>query len=367
MTFRLPDSREKLECIPGNRDSNWYLSTLFVANMPAEAWDAIKNRQVTPTLSEIVRLAGLTVDGEPPITIDDLMGVTSLAKINKKAEAFYFSGPRHPLLDQLRMSQHYLSVQDFIEEARYIGISEAEAEKYFAHLVEHAFLDEGLETSGEPYQYHGSDPTRIKYIRRFAIRKRFAKQVAEGGYKANLFANSGFIRALVSGTLSREARQPYLQLIAELEELTLLVVDKDDKNRFNWTQTYKDEDSKFVGNIGHDRMYYPLHWLTQSLREEIGVGTDYDKSISIPAFITIANALCPYDSLHKDYLSKGELCPCGVHFGKMNPRAVSTAKNIAKILSSSNYHCAHEDDDINESDPDLENTPLEITSPEFDW
>lgn len=362
-----PENRERVECIPGDNLSNWYLAMLLVKNMPAGTWMAIRERQVTPTISEVARLAGITIDDEPPLTVDDLIGVKSLAQISKKAEVYYFSGPRHPVLDQMRMSRHYLSLQDFLDEAKYIGLSEAEAERYFASLLEHAYLDESLDTFGDPYAYKGTDPSRNKYIKRFALRKRFAKQIAEGSYKARLFANSGYIQALVKGTLEGEARLPYLQLIAELEEEPLLVVESDDDACFKWKETYYDEDSNPIGNLSYRSQYTYIYWLTGALLDDIGVRCDHTQGITQSAFSIIANALCPYDKTHKDYLASGELCPCGVHYGKLDPATVKLAKDIAKLLSSQSFSHSPHAVEIDEDDPDLDNEITEIPKPVFDW
>ncbi len=224
----------------GSRRSGEHLGQFIFANMPPEAVQAIGDKVVTPTVTELVRLAGIDVDGLPPLSIDDMIGPKTIAELDPQNQAFYFSGPNHPILQKARKLPTFVTYHNLLDVHGNLGITQSNTTKNFKGLVKNLFEDEDIPTSGEPkwWNIEQRDSTGIYRLHRFAIRRETALMAMRGEYRvgilgteeANVF--NGFGRSLIRALYDPTENTRHMELIAELEQMDELVVDEKNAHSF---------------------------------------------------------------------------------------------------------------------------------------
>ncbi len=374
------------EYIYGTKYSDGMLGQFVFTNMPPEAEQAIDDRVVTPTQNEFLRLAGIEIDGLPPLTIAQLIGPTQPSDLDRKDQAFYFSGPNHPILVKARKLPTFVTYDDFLRVHGDLGIRRDTATKNFKGLVRNLFEDEEVATYGDPgkYRFERTDQGHVPLLHRFAVRRKMAQMAMTGDYQAGISTIShdantfnGYGRALIRAIYDKNETVRRMELSMQLESMPDLIVDREDARCFHWRKTYRDQEGTGYNLNAHGYLG-PIYEYIENVLIEIGAVDPAARrsllatTISESAFVATVDALCSLDKSHTDTIKKGNSCTQGVHSKGLTTKSVQRAKSIAACISESvEKSFLQEDEEINMLDPDLlvsKVTPKStITTEDFQW
>lgn len=357
------------------------LGSFVLANLPPEAVEAIDRRIITPSVNQLLRLAGIEVNGDTELTIDSLIGPTLIRDIPYDSQVLYFSGPEHPILKKARRLPTFVTYRDILSVNEDLGIRREDATVNFKGLVRGAFEDESITCYGEPreHDFEGGDVNGYHKLERYAVRREFARAAMCGEYRpgisgthnANIF--NGYGKSLIRTIIEQSGRSTRLDLTMHLESLEHIVSLEGSDDFFDWEATYYDADG--LGYRVHTSKWERpiLHYIEDLLKE---IGLERDRPVQVwdgptkEVFMTCVNALCPLDKSHKQGIKNGHACSQGVHFKGLTPKIVARAKTIAKILEGNHDTIPEEEDIINLDDPDLQNSakqPVITPLSQHDW
>lgn len=341
------------------------VGAFLLANISADARDAIKRKIITPKTNEMLRLAGIEVDGQPPLTLDELVGPTLLRDLPRGAQAIYCSGPNHPLLVKARRSPVYVTYTDLLGVHADLGIRKEDVTVNFKGLARSAFNDASIITHGSPHErwdFEGYDVNNIHQLRRFAIHRDLARRAMIGDYSVGISGTdetdifNGYGRSLLRALFEQQGQTARLDLEMHLESLDKLAVPETDPDFFHWKETYHDAEGMGYSLFQHDYRER-IYRYTEGLLEEVGISRDrwQDPWVGMTneAFVLSIRALCPLDTAHKRNLKNGHSCNQGVHSKGLTAKAVQRAKTIAEIIAKGEDRDDTADDEINLDDPDL--------------
>ena len=364
---------------PHSTHTGEVLGELFANNLSQEAREAIGGRIITPTIHEFLRLAGVGLDNLPPLSAEDLIGPASVSALDQQQEAFYFSGPLHPVLVKARKLPTFVTYQDLLNVHGGLGIKQSMATINFKGLVKNLFEDEAVPTFGEPHpaRFDAPNARSGSFLHRFAIRRRMAQRAMAGEYRvglpgtnnANVF--NGYGRALLRALYNPTGNRQHLELTMELESMPDLLVAADDSNQFDWNKTYID-----ARGIGHKMatrgMDSPIFNYLFDVLSEIGAVDPtkwWDGQVSEQAFALAVESLCPLSNKHQKTIKLGHVCDEGIHHQALTRESVQRAKTVVACMREK--EAGTEQDEINVHDPGFQQartqrTPFAV-APEPEW
>ncbi len=376
------------EYVYGTRYSGEALGQFVFANMPPEAKEAINARVVTPTTEEFLRLADIELEGLPRLTIKELIGPTTIGELDSSAQAFYFSGPHHPILVKARYLPTFVTYSDMLRVHGDLGIRRTEVVRNFKGLVKNLFEDDEITTFGDPdmYKFEKKDSAGVEMLHRFAVRRSVAQLAMKGDYQvkisgardANVF--NGYGRTLMRAVYGTSEDIQHMELSTELESIPDLVVDPEDPKRFRWGKVYKD--STGIGYVMNSHSIFDTTIIPyiEDLLREIYVGNeDLRKAamnISEQVFVMTTDALCPLDKYHTQSTKNGHTCGQGIHYQGLSKEVVQRAKSIAICIAESRSVAKETNPDKNEDEINLRDPDLQASTPrsrpktataDFDW
>lgn len=357
-------SGERTEFGIWSNNSGKALGSFVLRNIPPEAVEAIEKHVVTPSVNQMLRLAGLEIDDLPPLTIDELIGPTKVRDLPEEAQVLYFSGPQHPILVKARRLDTFITYRDIRAVNTELGVRTEDATVNFKGLARGAFNTSEVATFGCPgdYDFEGVDVDGYRRLDRLAIRRDFARLAMHGKFTpgtsgmhgGNIF--NGYGRSLLRGILEGTGRTAQLDLLMHLEQLDEVLAPVNDEKYFDWEATYFDD-----GGLGYTvqrkRFDRDIFNYIEKLLEEIGIDRDAviqrEQGVTKEVFISCVQALCPLGESHKKSIKRGDACQSGVHAASLTKEAVKNAKVIANILSTEVGRQDNHEDEINLDDPDL--------------
>ena len=338
------------------------LEGFVFANMSPEARAAVRGEIISPTVNQLLQLAGIELDDLPSVVLEDLMGPTKVGDLDSRDEAFFFTGRNHPVLLKARRIPSFVTFDDLQDVHSELGIQKTMATRCFSTLIRTVFSDPDIPTFGNP---NNGDFTDKRSMKLFAVRRRFAQLAMTGGYPVDerhqgtgrIFSDYG--RALMRGLFDPERDGLLIQLGMELEQLDDPTVNSDDPRAFKWGQTYTSREG-----IGYSMKVWdsgrPINSLIWKLLDEIGATKHLDtyepRTISEQAFVTTVNSLCTLDKSHVQAIKSGNVCKHGVHASGLTAQIVQKARAIASCIveNSPGPETESDDDEINLLDPDLQ-------------
>ncbi len=338
MGFEVDERHGRQEFEPRGSNSGYAHARILIDNLPEEAKIAFEQDIITPTVSQILQLAGIQInDIDTPITTEDMIGPTNISELDKKSVAFYFSGHRHPVLEKARRLPTFVTYADFLQTAPLLGIDQRDATTNFKGLARNLFQDEAVKTYGIEPRFKSRGGFQRHILHRFAIRREMALSAMRGDYLVDLSGVrhtnvfNGYGRAIIAEIYNNTDSFDEERLLIELENIDDLTCDNSDEQLFVWDKEYTGADG-----IGHKlHKYNDVIGYVRTLLENIGARSEieWDKELRISedGFLLIVESICSMDKVHKDILKKGIACLAGVHTG-LQSKDIQKAKSVAAAI-----------------------------------